>query len=54
MKYGTDWRRERGDLIYQGEGLTPDWDTIRELADERSKLREQVIDEGSTSQFESL
>lgn len=31
VKYGTDWRRERGTLIYKGKELKPDWETMRRL-----------------------
>ena len=54
VKYGTDWRRERGTLIYQGDGLQPDWETIRRLTEARNALRQQACQEEDFSHFESL
>ena len=53
VKYGNDWRRERGTLIYQGDGLQPDWDKIRELTRKRQELRQQQGQEDDFSQIAS-
>ena len=53
VKYGTDWRRERGYLIYQGERLQPDREKIKELWRKREALR-QLARQDDGSQSESL
>ena len=42
VKYGTDWRRERGFLIYQGEGLKPDQEMIGKLVQKRHGPRQSA------------
>lgn len=53
VKYGSDWRREHGQLIYQGDGLKPDRDTILLLARERDALKPQAREEAAADQVES-
>ena len=45
VKYGADWRRERGWLIYQGAGLKPDMVTIFRLTRENDELKRQASQE---------
>lgn len=52
VKHGSDWRRERGQLIYQGGELKPDKDTILSLMGERESLREQASRESETGQID--
>ena len=37
VRYGDDWTRERGDLVYRGEGLRPNLDAINRLLRERNE-----------------
>ena len=54
VKYGADWKRERGSLIYQGEELRPDWETIRRLSEARNEQLQRKAQEDDSSHFDSL
>ena len=54
VRYGGDWRRDRGFLVYCGDELEPDWDTLRELACEGKSRQNQVRQEEETDQIEGL
>lgn len=41
VKYGNDWRREHGYLIYQGPRFDPDWDKLRELSLKRRERQQE-------------
>ena len=53
MKYGLDWRREKGWLVYIGDELEPDWHTLERLGRETTSLREAALQEEDTAQVES-
>ena len=53
VKYGAEWRRERGSLIYEGKDLKPDWETIRRLSAARKERQQMVQQEEDCSQNES-
>ena len=50
VRYGRDWKRERGWLVYQGETLEPDQETILQLARERDERQRRERQEEETSQ----
>ena len=53
VKHGRDWRREGGWLIYQGDGLKPDRETILRLIGERQASR-QAAQEEEIARIESF
>ena len=54
VRYGGDWRRERGVLIYQGEALEPDWETIRRLSQARQEQLQQGRQEEDCARIDSV
>ncbi len=42
VRYGQEWRRERGHLVYQGDHLEPDRVTILRLTAEREEKKRQA------------
>ena len=53
VKYGGDWKRERGWLVYIGEELEADWATLNRLGRETTSLREEARQAEDTAQVES-
>ncbi len=53
VKYGGDWKRERGWLVYCGDELEADWDTLERLGRETTSLREEARQAEDTAQAES-
>ena len=53
VRHGSDWRREHGQLIYQGDGLRPDRDTILLLARERDALKQRAREAEGDAQLDS-
>ena len=54
VRYGRDWKRERGWLVYQGETLEPDQETILQLNGERHERQRRERQEEETSQSRRL
>ena len=52
VRYGGDWRRDRGWLVYCGDELEPDWDTLRELACEGKSCHSRGRKEEGPDQIE--
>lgn len=49
VRYGSDWRRERGWLVYTGPRLVPDKETILRLVEERAEAKAAYSDVDSAS-----
>ena len=54
VRYGRDWKRERGWLVYQGETLVPDLETILQLNGERQERQRRERQEEETPRSERL
>ena len=54
VRYGRDWERERGWLVYQGETLEPDQETILQLARERDERQRRERQGEEAPQSERL
>ena len=54
VRYGSDWKRERGWLVYLRETLEPDQETILQLNWERNERQRRERQEEETSQSQRL
>ncbi len=53
VRYGQGWVRDRGELVYQGNDLRPDGETINRLIQERDEAHALADQTANTTQFES-